>query len=95
MITERAGGIEIAVQAQPRAAQSTIVGEHGGRLKVRLAAPPVEGAANDELVRVLAKALGVPRSAVTVVRGHASRAKTVRIAGVTAAAARRALETPT
>jgi len=95
VITERAGGIEIVVQAQPRAAQSAIVGEHAGRLKVRLAAPPVEGAANDELVRVLAKALGVPRSAVTVVRGHASRAKTVRIAGVTTAAARRALETPT
>ncbi|MBI4538603.1 MAG: DUF167 domain-containing protein [Gemmatimonadetes bacterium] len=89
--SERAGGIEFAVHAQPRAGRSEIAGEHDGRLRVRLAAPPVRGAANQELIRVLAKALGVPRSAVEIARGRSARTKTVRVRGVTAAEARRAL----
>jgi uncharacterized protein (TIGR00251 family) len=58
------------------------VGLHDDRLKVRLAAPPVEGSANKELEKLLAKALGVPRSSVEVVRGLSSRNKTVRIHGL-------------
>lgn len=90
-ITERPDGIELTVYAQPRAARSEIAGEHGETLKVRLAAPPVAGAANDELVRVLARALGVARADVEIVRGHTARTKTVRVRGATAAALRQAL----
>jgi uncharacterized protein len=53
---------------------------HGEALKVRVAAPPVEGRANDELVALIAGALGVPRKSVTVVKGKASRRKTVSVA---------------
>jgi uncharacterized protein (TIGR00251 family) len=61
---------------------------------VRIAAPPVDGAANEELVRFIAKRLGVARTAVTVTRGHAARRKTVVIEGLsTEAALRRLLET--
>lgn len=67
------------LRVQPAASVTAVAGELGAELKVRLAAPPVEGKANAELVRFLAKQLGVPRSAVTVVRGQASRSKTVRV----------------
>jgi uncharacterized protein (TIGR00251 family) len=72
----------LAVRVQPNSSVSAIAGEHADRLKVRLAAPPVDGKANVELVRFLAKALGVPRASVSVVRGQSSRSKTVRIAHV-------------
>jgi uncharacterized protein len=65
----------------PRASVSSIVGEHDGALRVRLAAPPVDGAANDELVRLLAVAFDLPRSAIEIVAGHASKSKTVRVRG--------------
>ena len=61
---------------------------HGSALKVRLHAPPVDGAANDALVRLLAERLGVPTRAVRIVAGGTSRAKTVEIDGTTAAAVR-------
>ncbi|PYO68049.1 MAG: hypothetical protein DMD71_06600 [Gemmatimonadetes bacterium] len=67
---------------------------HGDAVKLRLAAPPVEGAANAELVRFLAERLGVPRAAVTIAAGHAGRRKTVTIEGVETAAAVRLLENP-
>lgn len=67
------------VRVQPASSVTTVVGELGAELKIRLAAPPVDGKANAELVRYLAKQLGVPRSAVGVVRGQASRSKTVRV----------------
>ena len=65
----------------PRASRSEIVGEHDGALRVRVAAPPVEGAANVELVRLLSRALGVPSRAVEITSGHASKTKLVRVAG--------------
>lgn len=71
--------LEIRVQVVPRASKSEVVGEHDGSLRVRVAAPPVDGAANEELIRVLAKKFGVPRSAVSIVSGEASRIKHVRI----------------
>jgi len=89
-IEERGGAVRIPVRAQPRASRSEVAGEHGGALRVRLAAPPVEGAANDELVRLLARVLGVPRSAVRVVAGQRGRTKVVEVEGVDAAAALRA-----
>ncbi|HUF70638.1 MAG TPA: DUF167 domain-containing protein [Longimicrobiales bacterium] len=69
------------IRVQPRASRTEIAGEHGGALKIRLAAPPVDGSANRELVRFLAKAVGVPTSAVTVVSGESSRNKVVEIEG--------------
>ena len=58
-----------------------MTGEHAGALRVRLAAPPVEGAANAELIRVLAKLFSVPQKNVEIAAGHRSKMKTVRIAG--------------
>lgn len=85
------GGVEISIRAQPRASRSEVVGMHGDQLKVRIAAPPVEGAANAELIKLLAKVLGVSRSALRVVRGEGSRSKVVRAEGATVEQARTAL----
>ena len=82
---------DLLVHVQPRAPRTGVVGAHGDAVKIRLAAPPVDGAANEELVRFLAERLGVRRSAVTIVKGMTARRKTVRVAGMTAATARRAL----
>jgi uncharacterized protein (TIGR00251 family) len=73
--------LTLTILVQPRASRSEIVGPHGDALKVRLAAAPVDGAANEELVRLLAKEYGVPKSAVEIVGGFASRRKMVRIRG--------------
>lgn len=70
----------LEVLVQPRAACTEVDGLHDGRLKLRLAAPPVDGAANATLVRFLADRLALPRSAVVVARGDAGRRKTIRIA---------------
>jgi len=69
----------LALRVQPGAKRSEVAGEHGGALKVRLAAPPVDGRANAELRRFLADAFGVPLRNVTLLRGEASRAKQVRV----------------
>jgi uncharacterized protein len=69
-----------SIYAQPRAKRTEISGLHGDALKVRVAAPPAEGRANDELVAFLAAALGVPKKSVAVVQGTRSRHKTVSIA---------------
>jgi len=70
---------------QPRASRSAIVGEHGGALKVRLAAPPVDNAANEALVAFIAGVLGVPRRQVRLVSGAGSRRKLLEIDGIDAA----------
>lgn len=69
----------LAVHAQPGAKRSEVAGLHGDALKVRVAAPPAEGRANDALIAFLADALGVPRNSVTVVKGATSRRKTVLV----------------
>ncbi|MFS8638416.1 MAG: DUF167 domain-containing protein [Gemmatimonadota bacterium] len=79
---QRGDAVRIPVRAQPRASRSELAGEYDGALKVRLAAPPVEGAANEELVRFLARLLGVPKSAVRVVSGESGRNKMVEVEGV-------------
>jgi uncharacterized protein (TIGR00251 family) len=84
----RGSTVRISVHVQPRAARSEIVGLHGAALKVRLQAPPVDGAANEALVALLADRLGVARRAVKVVAGASSRAKTVEVEGTTEAAVR-------
>lgn len=78
---EHDGVLTFTVRVVPRASRSAIVGEHDGALRVRVAAPPVEGAANEELVRTLARALNVPSRAVEITAGHASKTKQVRVRG--------------
>jgi uncharacterized protein (TIGR00251 family) len=85
--------VRVAVHVQPRASRSEIIGQHGAALKVRLQAPPVDGAANEALVRLLADSLGVPQRSVRVVAGATSRAKTVEVDGTTEDAVR-ALASP-
>lgn len=70
------------VRAQPRAKRPGLKGIREGALEVALRAPPVDGAANEELVRTLAELLGVPRRAVTVLRGASARGKAVSIEGI-------------
>jgi hypothetical protein len=84
-IRESDGGVTLRVRVSPRASREAIAGARDGTLLVRLTAPPVEGAANAALGRLLGKALGVPPSAVRIVRGETSRDKLVRIDGTTAA----------
>ena len=72
----------LVVHVQPRAKKSEVAGRHGDAIKVRLQAPPVDGAANEELVRFLAETLGIGRRAVTIVGGLTSRRKTVEIEGL-------------
>lgn len=80
--------VRVSVHVQPRASRSEIKGLHGSALKVRIQAPPVDGAANAAVEMLLADRLGVPRRAVTVVGGLTSRAKTVEIEGTTESAVR-------
>jgi hypothetical protein len=72
--------IVLALHVQPGASRTEVAGQHGDALKIRLAAPPVDGKANAELLRYLAEAFGVPLRQVMLVRGDASRRKLVRIA---------------
>ncbi len=67
------------VYVQPRASKTQIAGMHDGRIKIRLAAPPVDGAANAELTRFVAERLGIAKSKVRVVAGEASRRKVIEI----------------
>jgi uncharacterized protein (TIGR00251 family) len=75
------GGVELLVLVQPRSSRTKVVGEHDGRLKIALAAPPVDGEANEALVGFLAEVLGVRRSAVELVDGATGRRKRVRVSG--------------
>ena len=83
-ITEKDGSITFAVRVIPRASKSEIVDEHDGALKLRIASPPVDGAANVELIKLLAKSFGVPRSDVEIISGQTSKTKLVRITGAAA-----------
>jgi uncharacterized protein (TIGR00251 family) len=78
------GGIVITVRVIPRAGRSGLAGTREGALLVRLNAAPVEGAANAELITVIAETLGVAKRAVTIVSGERSRTKRVRVAGIDA-----------
>jgi uncharacterized protein (TIGR00251 family) len=91
-LRERDGALEIRVRALPRARKTLIEGVREDVLIVRLAAPPVDGAANDALLAVLAAALGTPRRNIQVTTGERSRNKVVMVSGVPAALARQRLE---
>ncbi len=78
-LKETPQGILFTVYVQPRASKNAIVGAHQNALKIKLTAPPAEGAANRQCIEVLARALDVPKSTVAITAGLASRRKQIRI----------------
>jgi len=86
-----AGGVVLHLRVQPGARRSEVVGRHGDALKVRVAAPPVEGKANAAVVALVAGLLGVRVAQVEVIAGPTSRTKRVQVAGVTIDQVRAAL----
>ena len=88
-IKETDTAVTIRVRAQPRAPRTEIIGEHDGALKMKLAAPPLNGKANEECRRFLAKLLDVSATSVEIISGETSRDKIVRIKNISA---RRVLE---
>lgn len=84
-VSATASGVRFAIHVQPRSSKPGLAGLHGDALKVRVGAAPVDGAANEAVIEVLAQALGVPRRAVAIVAGQTSRAKVVEVEGISAA----------
>ncbi len=82
-ITEAQGSVTFAVRVVPRSSRNQIVGVEDGALKIKLTAPPVEGAANAALIEFIADWLGIRRSVVSIVSGDKARNKLVRVQGVT------------
>lgn len=81
-VIEKDGAVTFHVRVVPRASRSEIVGFRDGALRVRIAAPPVDGAANAELIRLLAKKFGVARSDIEIVSGETSKNKRIKIANL-------------
>ena len=84
MFKEANGAVTFAVKVVPRASKNQLMGIEGDAIKIRLTAPPVEGKANDALVKFLAQVLGTSRAQVEIVRGAKSKQKIVRVRGLTA-----------
>ena len=84
IVQDSPDGVVLTVYVQPKASRTEFVGVHNGALKFRVAAPPVEGEANDELRRYLARQLGVPLSSAVIESGAGSRRKRIRLRGVSA-----------
>lgn len=82
LIRETGSGIDLLVRVQPRARSCALAGIHGGALKVKVTAPPVDQAANRALVEFFASMLEIPKSRIAIVTGERSRVKTLRIAGI-------------
>ena len=85
------GGVTFAVRVQPRASKSGVAGELDGVLKIRLAAPPVEGRANEELIRLLAELFDAPRQRIAILSGQTSKNKVVVVGGISVDEAERVL----
>jgi TIGR00251 family protein len=83
-ISENNSSVTFDVRVIPRSSKSEIVGEYNGALKVKLNSPPVDGAANDELMHLLSKEFRLSRSTIEIVSGQTARTKRVRILGITA-----------
>jgi uncharacterized protein (TIGR00251 family) len=81
-LAAKEGCVTFAVRVQPRASKSGVAGELDGVLKLRLAAPPVDGEANEELIRLLAKLFDAPRQRVAILSGQTSKNKVVSIGGI-------------
>jgi uncharacterized protein (TIGR00251 family) len=83
-IAEQDGAVTFEVRVAPRASRNRVIGIQDGALKVALTAPPVDGAANEALTKLIAKALGVAKSDVEILRGDRARIKVLRVRGVRA-----------
>jgi uncharacterized protein len=81
-IKQTANGLTFSVYVQPRASKAAIVGCHDNALKIKLTAPPVGGAANKQCIQILAKALGLPKSAVTIDSGQTGRLKQISLKSI-------------
>lgn len=92
MITDAPDGAVIDIKVIPRAGRTMVAGTRDNALLVRLAAAPVDGAANAELIALLAEVLNVPRRNIAVIAGEKSRTKKVKVLGVSAAAVRTRLQ---
>ena len=88
-LNEKDGAVTIRIKVQPRAPRTEIVGEHDGAIKLRVAAPPIDGKANEECRRFLAKLFEVSATSVEIISGDSSRDKVIRISNISA---RRVLE---
>jgi uncharacterized protein (TIGR00251 family) len=82
-INETAEGVELRIKAVPRASKNEIQGLHDGALKIRLTTPPVDGKANQALIKFLSKQLAISKSQIELIQGETSRGKTLRISGIT------------
>ena len=91
-LRSRADGALIDVYVQPRAGKSELAGMHESKLKIRLGAPPVDGEANKECVKFLAKLFGIPKSGIEIIQGHKSRHKTLLLRGLSTEEVRQRLE---
>ncbi len=85
-------GVSFTIRVQPRASRTGIVGEMDGALKIRLAAPPVDGEANEELIRFLSKLFDVSRAQISIRSGQTSRNKLIVIDGITIESAEQVLQ---
>jgi len=81
-ISSAEGGAAFPVRVVPRASKNEISGRHGEAVKIRLTAPPVEGAANEALISFLSEILGVRKGQIEILSGHASRDKIVCVVGL-------------
>jgi hypothetical protein len=89
VIQDTPEGVVLTVHVQPKASRTECAGVHGGALKFRVAAPPVDGAANEALIEFLAEQCGIPKSAIEIRAGAAGRHKRVLLKGVAAERVRR------
>ena len=94
-ISEKDGAAIFRVRVQPRASRTEVAGEHAGAIKLRIVAPPVEGKANRECIRYLARLFEVPPRAIEIVSGDSSRDKIIRVQNMSAARVREALRQST
>ncbi len=81
-LTEKDGSLIFSVRVVSRASRSEIVGELDGTLKIKLVSPPIEGAANEELIKFLSKKFNVPKNAVAILNGQTSKQKRIQINGI-------------
>ena len=81
-LTVQKDGVLLAVKLQPRASKNEIAGPMGNELRIKVTAPPVDAAANEALLRLLAEALACPRGAVQLLRGQTSRHKLIKLLGL-------------
>ena len=81
-LTVQPDGVRLAIKLQPRASKNEISGPHGSELRIRVTAAPVNSAANEALIRLLADTLDCPRGKVELIRGHTAKHKVVKVYGV-------------